>query len=180
MKSSDVVDRILSVSAIISAIAAVAIAAYEARIDRDYQRISVWPYVSQFNTHPPGENYTRNVKNSGIGPARVRSYQVRVDDKLVRTRDELFQRTIGEAKPRSFLTYSSFGNGDILLPGETVTLLTLRGGAEADSFHAAIGRVSTRVCYCSLYDECWIDDSTKREPTPVRQCLLEPDLDFMR
>ena len=43
-------DRIMSVSAIIAAIAAVLVAAYETRINREYQRISVWPRLQQSNS----------------------------------------------------------------------------------------------------------------------------------
>ena len=78
MKQSDVVDRVLSVSAIVAAIAAVAVAVYEARLEREHQRVSVWPYVSQFNSWVGGR-YTRNVSNVGLGPALVRSFEVRVD-----------------------------------------------------------------------------------------------------
>jgi len=55
MTRSDMTDRIMSVSAIVAAIAAVLVAAYEARIKREYQRISVWPRIHQSNTFVPGE-----------------------------------------------------------------------------------------------------------------------------
>jgi hypothetical protein len=72
-------DRIMSVSAIVAAIAAVLIAAYEARINREYQRISVWPRIQQSNSFVPGEPYRRIVSNVGVGPALIRSVQVNVD-----------------------------------------------------------------------------------------------------
>ncbi|HEX8431606.1 MAG TPA: hypothetical protein VF625_09970, partial [Longimicrobium sp.] len=81
MQRSEVVDRILSVCAIVAAVAAVAVAVYEARIDRAHQRVSVWPYLQQSNSLTEGSPYRRVVSNAGIGPARIRSFQVRVDGK---------------------------------------------------------------------------------------------------
>src|ERR1044072_5057023 len=82
---SDRTDRIVSVCAIIAALAAVLVAAYEARINREYQRISVWPRVQQSDSYIPDQPYTRNVSNVGMGPAMVRSVEVRVDGNICRT-----------------------------------------------------------------------------------------------
>ena len=48
MSGSDLTDRIVAVCAILAALAAVLVAAYEARINREYQRISVWPRIGGF------------------------------------------------------------------------------------------------------------------------------------
>ena len=30
--------------------------------------------------------------------------------------------------------------------------------------------VRVRVCYCSVFDECWVRDSSAKRPNPVKQC----------
>ena len=48
MTRSDLTDRIMAISAIVAAVAAVLVGASEARINREYQRISVWPRLQQY------------------------------------------------------------------------------------------------------------------------------------
>lgn len=88
MNAADRVDRILSLSAIVTAVVAVAVSLYEARIDRAHQKVSVWPYVEQGNSLTFGQPYRRMVRNAGIGPARIRSFQVRAAGRPVRTWSE--------------------------------------------------------------------------------------------
>src|SRR4051794_15201221 len=75
-----IVDRIVSGSAMFVALSSLAIALYEVRMMREHDRISVWPYVSAFNSDSGGV-YTLNASNAGIGPALVGSFEVTVDGK---------------------------------------------------------------------------------------------------
>jgi hypothetical protein len=38
-------------------------------------------------------------------------------------------------------------------------------------------RVRMSVCYCSVYDDCWIRAMTD-DPIPVRVCAGDPDSQF--
>jgi len=171
VKQSDVVDRVMSVCAIVAATAAVAVSVYEARIDRAHQRVSVWPYLGQSNSLTAGSPYRRTVSNVGIGPARIRSFQVRVDGTVRRGWPEVVRALTGDSASGR-IVYSSLGRGDVLLPGQTLELLTLPPGATATAFwrEAQGDRLSTRICYCSLYDECWLAESGAGEPRPARAC----------
>ena len=173
-------DRVLSIAAIVAAIAAVVVAVYEARISREHQRLSVWPYVSQFNTYPPGEPYARRVGNVGIGPALVRSVQMQVDGRSVRRWNEAVHALTGESAPD--LIYSSVGRGTVILPGAVVDVLKLPPGERATRFWSEVQteRFSLRVCYCSLYQECWLSDSREEEPQRVDVCPTDPELEFLQ
>lgn len=178
MRQSDVVDRILSLCAIVAAVAAVAVSVYEARIDRAHQRVSVWPYVSQYNSNEGG-SYLRVVSNVGLGPALVRSFQVRVDGRTVRSWSEAITALTGEPRgPRAAYTYGSLGRGHVLLPGAPYTLLRMPLQPTGQRFHQGVDRMSTRVCYCSLYEECWTSDSRADEPERVRACPTDRAAEF--
>jgi len=169
---ADVVDRVLSVCAGIAAITAVAVSLYQSALARRQLRASAWPYVSQGNAFPPGANYTRIVGNEGVGPARVRAFEVRVDGRPVRTWNDAVRALTGEGEPR--LIYSSFGRGSVLPAGATRALLTLPGGERALKFWSeAQTRLETVVCYCSVYDECWRASSEQDEPRAVRECRVD-------
>ena len=178
MTRSDLTDRIMAVSAIIVAAASLTVAVYEAHINREYQKISVWPYLSQSNTLVPGEPYTRNMSNFGVGPALVKSVQVSVDGTPRRDWAEVSRALIGKAVPE--LVYSSIHSGSVLLPDKTVSVLKIPPGDAALRFweQAQTERFSIRVCYCSLYDDCWVHDSRAEEPSPVSACRVEADKEF--
>src|SRR3954470_16675399 len=163
------VDRWLSVAAAIGAVCAVAIAVYQAALAREQQRASAWPYLAQSNSYIAGQPYTRQLENQGIGPARVRSFQVLVDGKPTRSWNDVVRALISQ--PDSGLVYSSFGRGSVVPPGATRVLLRLPPGNQARLFwQAAQTRLETLVCYCSVYDECWSADTRAKEPTPTRAC----------
>jgi hypothetical protein len=167
--SSGRVDRWLSMAAGVGAICAVAISLYQAALAREQQRASAWPYLYQSNSYVPGEPYTRQVENQGVGPARVRSFEVLVDGRPVRTWDAAVQALTGKAD--SGLVYSSFGRGSVLPPGTTRTLLRLPPGNQARVFwEGAQTRLKTVICYCSIYEECWQVTERAQEPVTVRAC----------
>jgi hypothetical protein len=162
-------DRWLSMAAGVGAICAVAISLYQAALAREQQRASAWPYLNQSNSYVLGQPYTRQVENQGVGPARVRSFEVLVDGRPVRTWDAAVLALTGKAN--SGLVYSSFGRGSVVPPGTTRMLLRLPPGDQARAFWVgAQTRLETVVCYCSIYEECWQSESRADEPVTVPAC----------
>jgi hypothetical protein len=172
-----IVDRIVSGSAMFVALSSLAIALYEVRMMREHDRISVWPYVSAFNSDSGGV-YTLNASNAGIGPALVGSFEVTVDGKAKKDWGEVLD-ALGIDLRGTPSTYSSFGKGTVLLPGTKTSLLTIAPGPVAQAFHrASQSRMHARICYCSLYKQCWLLDETKNpRPQPIRECR-EPATPF--
>lgn len=170
-------DRALSASAGIVALSALTVSAYQAWLMRDQQHKSVWPYVMQYNGFTTSD-YTRAVRNAGLGPARVRLFEVLVDGKVQRTWPAVMRALVGRAD--SSLTYGSLGPGSVLLPGQEYVVLTLHRGPLTSAFYVAVNadRMRTLVCYCSLYDECWLSDSAADEPQPVRACIPDARRQF--
>ncbi len=64
--------------------------------------------------------------------------------------------------------------GRVLKPGDRVVLVTLPKATNDEALWKQFDRerfkVSVRACYCSVLDDCWIFDSTKRDPEAVRSC----------
>ena len=172
-------DRVLSLAAGLAAITAVVVSLYQASLAREQLRASAWPYLAQSNSFSAGQPYLRNVSNEGVGPARVRSFSVLVDERPVSTWNAAVHALTGEGEPA--LVYSSFGRGKVLPPGATRTLLSLPSGPRASTFwQQAQTRLVTRVCYCSVYDECWQADSRENEPRPVRECAADSAAAFQQ
>jgi hypothetical protein len=170
-------DRWLSMAAAVGAVCAVAIALYQAALAREQQRASAWPFLAQSNSYLNGQQYTRQIENQGVGPARVRSFQVLVDGKPAHDWSSVVRALIDQ--PDSALSYYSFGRGSVVPAGATRVLLTLPPGNQARSFwQAAQTRLETVICYCSVYDECWRGDTRAKEPVPVRACADDSTAEF--
>jgi hypothetical protein len=179
MTRSDLTDRIMSVSAIVAALAAVIVAAYEATINREYQRISVWPRITQSNSYVADQPYNRTVANVGIGPAIIRSVEIRVDGNICRSWDDV---AAALAKRKIPNIYSWMHNGAVVLPGKEVPVLKIAAGDDARAFWEATqgDRLSIRICYSSLYGESWMSDSARQEPARVSQCVSDPNKEFQQ
>src|SRR3954467_12382562 len=135
MSQSDLTDRIIGAAAIVAALAAVLIAAYEARINREYQRISVWPRIQQSDSYIANEPYTRNVFNVGMGPAMVRSVEIRVDGNICRTWPKVIEALIKRQISNTII--SSLHNGTVLVPNKDITILKIPPGEDAHAFWEA-------------------------------------------
>lgn len=164
----DFVDRLTSVAAIITAVAAVSIAVYEARINREQQKKSVWPYVMQYNSHVSGEEYSRSVENAGLGPALVRSFAIHMGDSVYHAWRPVVRALTGSDSVR--IIYSSLEGVPVLRPGERRKVLRIPTGADAETFFEHRSKFYTTVCYCSVYGDCWIADSRKSRPSAVGSC----------
>lgn len=186
-RRSELVSRALSASAGLVAVCALAVSAYQAMIMRQQLKASAWPYLIQGNSGTT--EYSRIVQNVGLGPALIRSFVVEVDGRPVHYWGEA--RELVEARataplpalPANVPTYSStLARGLVLLPG-----------APFDIYHVAseeVGarmrqvftdhRLRMRVCYCSLYDDCWTSDTRAHEPVPTRACPDDPTREFER
>jgi hypothetical protein len=164
-----IVDRIVSGSAMFVALSSLAIALYEVRMMRAHDRISVWPYVAVGNSDADGV-YFYNVRNAGIGPALIRSFELVVDGKPQKNWGGAID-AFGIDMHGAPSSYSHIGKGVVLLPGANLRVLEI-GGAAGQALHrAAQTRMHTRICYRSLYEQCWVDDiSESTEPQPVDSC----------
>ncbi len=176
MRPSDLLDRVLSASAGLIAVAALGTAVYSAWLTRAQERASVWPYVMQDNSFPG--YFQRQLTNAGLGPALVRSFEVRVDGQAARDWAEVLQR-LDVVPGWGSVTYSDIGRGSVVMPGQTLSILEVRDTAVRAQLRARVDRLVTIICYCSLYDECWVQDSREMEPRAAK-CRLGGPTEFAR
>jgi hypothetical protein len=163
---------------------------YQAHVIGNQFAATIWPYLSVGTTNDRNGE-TIDVTNDGVGPALVRSAQLKIDNAPVRAWNDyvrvletdpalrpFFRRTIAAIEAGkgngAILSMSSFGPSSTLRPGETETLLKLdlaeRVPAQLILKHA----LSIDLCYCSLNDSCWALHSAagriSNNPRPVAGC----------
>jgi hypothetical protein len=170
-----------SIVALATSFFALSLSAYQARLMNEQTRLmqsqsraSVWPYVSigySINDEGDGRGYTWQISNDGVGPARIESVTMTLDGKPVHHWRELFQALFGDANVPA--TFSQI-YGRVLPPSTnretTIDALHLEDMAQARAFFAAQDRIDMTICYCSVYDDCWI--ARKQDPNvqPAAKC----------
>ncbi|MBB5204913.1 hypothetical protein HNQ51_002232 [Inhella inkyongensis] len=139
-----------------------------------------WPWVSTATGNMTGQGefaITLSVMNKGVGPARIQGIEMRYGDKVIASAQELLKLCCGdprEAGRRDFVDITSTVNGEVLAPGERIEMLRVpREGSNREAWELLNKerfKVKTRVCYCSVFDECWITRPDASEVDKVQAC----------
>jgi hypothetical protein len=170
-----------SLSALAVSFLALALSAYQARemsaqtrLMQSQARAGVWPYLSiGYSIDDAGEKpgYAFEIDNDGVGPARIESVTMTLDGKPVGTWREIFRAFFGDAPVSA--TYSKI-YGKVLPPNTnretTIEALRLSDIGQARAFYAAQDRLEMTICYCSVYDDCWIARRSDPEVQRVDRC----------
>jgi len=127
-----------------------------------------WPFVD-FSTHNLSDKGAAEVRlvltNEGIGPARIETFELWWRGKSMSSPSQLLKAccTPDPGRPHGGPVISlGLASPRILRAGEHVDLLSV--GLTATSremfskFNSERDYIRARVCYCSVFDECWIKD----------------------
>ena len=163
----------LSISAIITAIVAVWIAVVEQQSNREYQRLSVEPYVELSRSTNDGFKFI--LVNTGLGPARVKTVEVLIDDKRVGNWGSAVHLLTGVASSR--LIVSDIWDGRQIKSGQNIELMHLEDPETIDLLINSSATLNMKICYCSMYRECWIKEMGKI-PTQITQCPADAPKSF--
>jgi hypothetical protein len=175
---ADTTERILSLSALVTAITAVSLGIVESRRNDAHRRLSVEPYLQIVNTNANGD-YRRLIVNTGLGPARIESVSVAVDGAQVFGWWEVVQKLASAKSPkRTDITYGTVWKGQQIQAGETYAMLHLPKGDVAEDFHANVDELFESVCYCSIYRDCWVLEGSAPSPRAVDECPTITPLAF--
>ena len=162
---------------------------------------STWPYlfVESSNADADGAPVIHmDVTNSGVGPAKVESFELFWKGKAWPGADELVRACCGY-RPFNFATdmgtkktgiLQGGVEGTIIRAGETRPFLTLRLTPDSMEvwkvLNVARSSMSYRICYCSVFDECWIGEfhgitssAARLHPQRVKTCPV-PKLSYQQ
>lgn len=126
----------------------------------EQQRVSVWPYVQWYMSNVHGFKFV--VKNSGVGPAIIKSLDITVDGKPVEVGG--LAQTIYVPPDGSYATSSVVGM--VLPANEQVPAFQIEDEVEGKKFTEAYRskKLTVSLTYCSIYGDCWnwSDGKSKR------------------
>jgi hypothetical protein len=149
-------EMLVAAAAVLISLTALVVSLVEVRIMREQQHMSVWPRLAPSVSN--AGSFAFRIRNQGIGPAQVETVVLTVDGKPQARWSTVARALIGPREAGfdygSAYSFSTMG-GQVLLPGESITALTIPSHPAADSASVRSARMGVDICYCSIYRDCW-------------------------
>lgn len=141
-------------------------------------KASSWPFMGAHMG--VNENaIVLGVANEGVGPAKVRWVQVTYDGRPARSTLDLLARCCG-LTPNGHVDYAfSLLTNTVVRAGDSVDMITLKREPLNAQIYEPLRRnalrVGFRICYCSVFDECFISNGMSLDTRPVDRCVAPAD-----
>lgn len=168
---------LISLLALAVSVFALAIGTWQTRLMQSQARASVWPYLAigyTYSNNTDTNGFIWTIDNNGVGPARVQSVTLAVDGKPMRNWAEVIA-ALGPLEHASTAT-TSFA-GAVISPNTnreaTIAALRVHDRELATLFKNAIPRFTMDICYCSVYDDCWVAHWQRWQVEAVDRCTNE-------
>jgi len=179
----------IGISAISISIISLFVAISHGKTEERLVAASSWPFlIFQSSENGFGSDFhflSLRLQNSGIGPARVRSFRMLFDGKPMHNHSEFMARCCGVNK---FSDEDQFKQG-LVSENDAVGVLPARDGVNFlawrvirghetvwNNLKAARRKLRFKACYCSVLDECWTSDLTPNSnPRRINQCPIDAD-----
>ncbi len=187
---------LVSVTAMVTAVAAVVVAIVqtqvmhdEAMMEREHARLSVLPSIEVYTHNHTAEaegKFRIGLVNQGIGPAVIEGFVIKLDKKPIHSwaafvgeGTEGVLSITGPDRNVPTVIQTDIDAGLFLPAGERLAPLQLEGGEEVGTLLRNLAdRLDIKVCYCSLYQECWVSALQEARPAPVNSCKVYGDQFF--
>jgi hypothetical protein len=182
-------DKVLPVSALFVSFISILIAWHHGEVmqelveqNRRLVQANSLPYLSfgrAFTRTDAGNEVRLSLQNNGVGPGEIRWAEARLDGRPVARLTDLLQSCCGLKDAKTTASLS----GRMISPQTSFDFLVLqptaetRAGVDRFSQLSMSDRIEMRICYCSVFDECWaIRTSGEERPMRVKQCPPTPTL----
>lgn len=116
------------------------------------------------------------ISNPGAGAARVERFSMLLDGKVVDNAGDALAHLAGLSSPEALgpMSYSDAAPAYVKAGSDELVLRWPRTEQNAAAWDRVLAagpaRLSFEACYCSIFDECWIEKSAVFRPTPVKSC----------
>ncbi|HHL43442.1 MAG TPA: hypothetical protein ENJ42_07490 [Hellea balneolensis] len=171
-----IVQTVLAVIAFLTGLIALSATVTESSAIRKQTSASVWPYV-QFgveNFDPETQTMLVRVslKNSGVGPAKLKGMRIALGDRVMKNWEQLLKTAVPDEKP---LFVYGFTNNRVMAANDQIDILLIKDPEYAQK---VLGNLQTsnlnfEYCYCSIFEECWLvnfSGPAKQDIKKVKNC----------
>jgi hypothetical protein len=161
-------EMIVAFSALMIGIVTAFTSIYSAYVDRTYARASVWPRLEIFRSFSQGA-FSYGVDNNGTGPAIIKYARIKYEGKPIK---EWVDVPAFKDIRQSYI-------GNRTLPAQKSISPVVYKGENTGAILQADKSISIELCYCSIYDECWVIDR-ENKPLAVEQCSIPDNQKFLQ
>lgn len=165
--------------AVLLGLSGLSVSIYQAKLMHEQQQVSVWPYLTVINDNSEleGKGLSRIViANDGVGPALIKHVSLWVDGKPLPSWYAMFKQLVPDRQHN--IPYSTVHNR-VLPAGKTIDAIVLNTPEDIAALRANAGRIRFDLCYCSVYENCFLLQSGAEDiTTAVAQCPAETDPPF--
>lgn len=137
-----------------------------------------WPFL-QLDSGNGTENGQPTIRlelqNAGVGPAKIRTFELFWNGRAYRNAKELLQACCASHQPKAWAVSTAPPKDFVLRAGASQRIIGFALTDDNKDMWKEFDRVryselSYRVCYCSVFDECWITHLTSLAAQRVKQC----------
>lgn len=186
-------EKVLSLCAIFIALGATIVTYYQTELLKKHQEISVWPHLllyqnGQARLDDQPMPFNLHLQNQGMGPALIKKISYFYQDIEVESFLDALKRLHQDAYgTKSSWVYSDKDTFQVILPGKEILLLgtTSKNVVDDQLLKGFWTSARIEVCYCSLYEQCWLlqvnKDEQQRKAVPLKTCdtkVLNPQSAF--
>lgn len=149
-----------------------------------------WPYLEYESSNTANNGAPEldiMVRNAGVGPAKVESFSISYDGKPVKGWAALIAACcVPQDTPRNPLDLPALTDNRmissklisrVLRASDSVTLLHLPKTEANAALWTRLDdvrfKLALSVCYCSVFDECWISDLRSTQQQRVKACPVD-------
>ena len=148
------IELIVGCCAILVGLCALFVSIYEAKIFKQQQKASVWPYLEfSYNIYNPGFSY--EVQNKGVGPAIIQWVIVKIDGKPISSWRAYAQTILIPDSTKYRISVSSISDR-VISPNEKIELFSIKDSHGARLARRSNDKVSFKICYKSIFNDYWI------------------------
>lgn len=141
---------ITALAAGLVSVSALSVSIYEAYLQRQEQRVSVWPIIEFWSSYSD-EGFAVRLANKGIGPGEIKNVRVTYRGQPQQSWRAVFEPVLGDQAGHFS---HSMVIGNVTAPGDIVTMLQYSPDVSAAA-RAASKDIAMSICYCSVFGDCW-------------------------
>lgn len=188
------IDLIVAVSALSISVVSIFVARNTSETMEQLAHVSAWPFIQlgSGNATTDGQRELAfGAENVGTGPARIHTFTMSVDGEPLPRDGHLLTNMLRACCADEFRAASERAGGDVaalgyemsspvssrfLAPNAEIYAIRWRRSEDNQALWTSAdmarqtGRIVTSVCYCSVFDECWVARSDSFPPEEVNSC----------
>lgn len=179
-------DKILPFSALAISVISIGVAVHHGEIMNEMAKAneraaaaSVWPSLITDAGETDKQTLYLSILNSGIGPARVESFQIFFKNEPMSDINMLIKKCCNDEFPKGKysvpIKFSTVAP-NVMGPKDKIAVFEWTSTPEANEAWLKFGQLGQsgafqlRACYCSVFDQCWETNFQTSRPKPVAQC----------